>query len=167
MDLSEPTPIFKGWHSEGIISAVSAGAWLILVGIIFLSTPNLIGGIVDLIEDTHVVQVLGTPIFALAPTVLGAHVVVYEAAAIYSIVWGLFQIVLLAFRFILGSSIDRKARTASDALFSLGAYYLLGIFLNESTTLNRWFLFWASIIMLIGATLIVRAILLAFGRAWR
>lgn len=46
-------------------------------------------------------------------------------------------------------------------VFWLGASYVVGTFLNETTTLEGWFAFWAAIIMLIGVTLIVRAIILA------
>lgn len=46
-------------------------------------------------------------------------------------------------------------------VFWLGASYLVGTLLNETTMMEDWFVFWAAIIMLIGVSLIVRAIILA------
>jgi hypothetical protein len=42
-----------------------------------------------------------------------------------------------------------------------GAWLLISTFLTASATLTAWFLFWAAIIMLMGGSLIIRAIILA------
>jgi len=87
--------------------------------------------------------------------------VLYSAVTHFSLIWGLFQIASLALRFVVGSPFSKKAETASNLVFWLGASYLISTLLNEMTTRTTWFVFWAEIIMLIGVSLIIRAIILA------
>lgn len=96
-----------------------------------------------------------------------AHSVVYLAVEQFSYVWGLFQLVILALRFVARSPLGKKAETVSDIVFWLGAGFLTRTFLLETTRMSfisemtRWFVFWSGIIMLIGVSLIIRAIILA------
>ncbi len=85
----------------------------------------------------------------------------YSAVTQFSLIWGLFQIVILALRIVVDSPFSKKAETASNLVFWLGASYLISTLLNETTTVETWFVFWAEVIMLIGVSLIVRAIILA------
>jgi len=59
------------------------------------------------------------------------------------------------FRFFAGSPLNKKAETASDIVFWLVSGYLVGNFLNDAATVNLWFAFWVTIIMLIGVKLII------------
>jgi len=88
----------------------------------------------------------------------------------FSFAMGLFQIVILLLRFIVRSQVGKKAETVSNLVFWLGASYLIRTLLIETTRFTAttgWFVFWAGIIMLIGASLIVRAIILALASAVR
>jgi len=71
---------------------------------------------------------------------------------------------LFVFRFFAGSPLNKKAETASDIVFWLVSGYLVGNFLNDAATVNLWFAFWVTIIMLIGVKLIIQAIILAVFR---
>jgi hypothetical protein len=144
-----------------VVSAASVGCFFILIGIIFALTPNLFNSILDFFNDIVVVPVPNTSISLPAPSNPGAHTVLYSAIWIYSLVWGILEIVFLATRIIIGSRFDKKVENASNAVFWLGANYLVGQMLNASTTRTIWFAFWAQILILIGVTLIIRAILLA------
>jgi hypothetical protein len=151
---------------DGFISAISAGFFFVLVGILFIVTPDLFDSIVRFFQNFDIVQVPHfTAGFVLpAPKNPWMHVTVYSAAAQFSLAWGLFLIGLLAVRIFANSPLRKKAENVSDIVYWLVASYLISIFLNDATTTVLWFAFWAAIIMLAGTTLIIRAAILAvFG----
>lgn len=151
--------------TENLLSAISGGFFLILIGVIFAITPNLAGKIVDFFSDFTVVQVPNTTgVLLPAPATPNLHVTLYSAVALFSIAWGIYQIFLLVARFLAGSSLSKKAENASDIVFWLGVYYLINTFLNALVDQTLWFIFWGSVIMLLGTSLIVRAVVLAFKR---
>jgi len=169
MDLSESFERSSSRYQEGLISAISAGFFFVLVGAIFITTPNLFGKILDFFQDDWgLVRVpnLGS-VFLPAPAHPLTHRVVYRAVEQFSLIWGLFQIVILALRFFARSPWGKRAETVSNIVFWLGASFLIRTFLIETIRLPllsevaRWFVFWSGIIMLIGVSLIIRAIILA------
>jgi len=161
---------FEGFslkHREGLFSAISAGFFFVLVGAIFLTTPNLFNGIIDFFRDFDLVRVpnLGNVTFP-APAHPRAHSVVYLAVEQFSYTWGLFQLVILALRFLVRSPLNKDAETVSNIVFCVGTGFLTRTLLIETIRLplldpvTRWFVFWAGIIMLLGVSLIIRAIIL-------
>jgi hypothetical protein len=168
--LSESFEGFSRRHREGLISAISAGVFFILVGTIFLTTPNLLNKIIDFFNDFDLVSVphlgnvsLPAPVHPFSLT----NRAVYTAVEQFSYVWGLFQLVILALRFVARSPVNKDAETVSNIVFWVGTGYLTRTFLIETiklqflTGMTRWFAFWAAIIMLIGVSLIIRGIILA------
>jgi len=151
---------------DGFVSALSAGFFFVLVGILFIVTPNLFDSIVTFVNNFEIRQVPNfTTGFVLpAPKNPAMHVIVYSAAAQFSFAWGLFLIGILAVRIFANSPLRKKAENVSDIVYWLAASYLISIFLNSATTTVLWFAFWTAIIMLAGMTLIIRAAVLAvFG----
>ena len=150
---------------DGFVSALSAGVFFILVGVLFIVTSDLFDSIVRFFQNFDIVQVPHfTGVFLPAPKNPWMHVTAYSAAAQFSLVWGLFLIGLLAVRIFANSPLRKKAENASNIVYWLVNSYLITIFLNGTTTTLRWFAFWAAIIMLAGVTLIIRAAILAvFG----
>lgn len=162
---------FSHRHREGLISAISAGVFLILAGAIFINTPNLFSIIIDFFKDFDIVRVpnlenvwLPAPMHPFSST----NRTVYTAVEQFSYVWGLFQLVILALRFVARSPLNKDAETVSNIVFWVGTGYLIRAFLIETIRLPfltdplaRWFVFWAAIIMLIGVSLVIRAIVLA------
>lgn len=161
--MSEYSYWFSRRHREGLISAISAGFFFVLVGAIFITTPSLFERIFDFFRDFGIVTVPNMAvIYWIAPRHPWTHIAVYTALQQFSYIWGFFQMVILALRFVARSPVSKKAETAGNLVFWLGAGgYLIGTFLKETTTKEMWFAFWATIIMLIGLSLIVRAIILA------
>jgi len=152
----------KPKQAESLFSAISVGFSLILIGALFVTTPNLLDKIAAFFSDFGIVQVPNAAvIFLPAPVTPNAHLVLYSAVTQFCFMWGIYQIVILVFRLFASSSLDKKAKTASNTVFWLGASYLVSTFLNASVTITTWFAFWALIIMLIGVSLIIRAIILA------
>jgi len=153
-------------YREGLFSAISAGFFFVLVGAIFVTTPNLFDKILKFF-DFDITSVPNTENLLLpAPKSPSAHLDVYSAVTKFSLVWGFYQIVILALRFVARSPLSKKAETASNLVFWLGASYLISTLLIETTARAReWFAFWATIIVLIGVSLIVRATILAVARS--
>jgi hypothetical protein len=164
--LSQNTTPTRQRHEfgEGIISAISVGAVFILIGIAFVTTPDLWGKIVNFFNSTNITQVSNTAIYLPAPINPAAHTGLYAAAAQFALGFGILQILLLALRLAMRSRIRRIAETVGGLVFWFGTYYLITTALNAPITLETWFVFWAEIIILIGVSLIVRAPILLVGR---
>ena len=146
---------------EGIFTAISAGFFFLLVGIIFVITPNLFGAIIDFFKDFKLVDVPHTDIVFPAPQFPGQHLTVYQAAGQFSVALAVFQIVILALRFVIPSAWTKRAETVGNFVYWAGASFLIQSFLIEST---QWFVFWSTIIILVGVSLIVRAAVMAISR---
>lgn len=155
----------KPRYGESLIGAVSAGVFFLLIGGIFLTTPNLSERMTAFFRDFAIVTVPNTQIVYLpAPATPSLHRMVYTAAAQFALIWGFFQIFVIVLRFTLGSPYSKKVETVGDIVFNFGAFYLINTILIPVSSLSQWFGFWAFIIMLIGFSLIIRAIILAFRR---
>ena len=146
---------------ESFIKIISAGFFFVLIGALFVNRPTLFDNIVSFFRNFSFQPIPNTGIVFVAPTRPWAHVVVYRTAEQFSLIWGLFQIVILALRFIVRSPVDKKAETASNIVYWLGASYLINTYLTGSTLLLTWFVFWAMTITLCGLSLIIRAVVIA------
>lgn len=161
---------------EGLLSAVSVGFFLLLIGLLFIIRPNLYSETVAFFNNSNVTSsVPNTQIHVPAPgtnsTAREANLAVYSAVQLFSLAWGIFLIALLVMRFAFDSTWRRKAQNISDIVFWFGAVYLIQTWLIDPanslpylTNAQPWFEFWSMIIVLIGASLIVRAICLAAYR---
>ena len=147
-------------HGEGLLSGVAVGAVFILIGIVFVTTPNLINDANEFFSDFTALQVPSTSIQLPAPAHPANHAELYGAAAQFTLGISILQILLLALRLVLRSPIRRTAQTVGNLVFWLGAAYLTITFLNDSTTVETWFMFWAAIMVVLGASLIVRSLVL-------
>ena len=105
---------------ESVITAISVGFFLVLVGTIFVITPNLFGKIIDLLKDFELVDVPDSDLILPGPASPGDYSVVYVAVAQFSFALGLFQIVLLALRFFIPSPWEKRAETVGNLVFWLG-----------------------------------------------
>jgi hypothetical protein len=148
-------------YQEGLFTAISAGFFLLLVGAIFVITPNLFEVIIDFFKDFKLVDVPNTNIIFPGPEFPGSHLTVYQAAGQVSAALCVFQIVILALRFVIPSSWGKRAETVGNFVYWAGAAFLIQLFLVDST---QWFVFWSTIIILAGVSLIVRAVVMAISR---
>jgi drug/metabolite transporter (DMT)-like permease len=164
--MNENTRAFHRFHREGIFAALSAGVFFVLIGLLFVTRPALYDNLRTFFNPdswtNHTIR--NSTITLPVPRNPGDYVEIYNAAFEFAIAWGIFQILILVFRFVVNSSMRRKARTIQSLVFWLGASYLINTYLASTTTRETWFLFWAALIVLIGVALIVRAITLALFR---
>ena len=151
-------------YHEGILSAVSVGAVFILIGLIFVATPGLWEKIVSFFNDFTTTQVPGMGISLPAPAVPAAHAQLYVAVSQFSVGLVILEILLVAMRLIARSPTRRLAQEVGNLVFWLGAAYLISTLLNNTTTLSIWFGFWAGILVVLGLSLIARALVLLAKR---
>ncbi len=148
-------------YREGLFTAISVGFFLLLVGTLFVITPNLFDKILDFFKGFDLVDVPNTDITFLAPEFPNNQSLVYQAARQFSIALGVFQIVILALRFVIPSSWGKRSETVGTFVYWAGAAVLIQLFLIENT---QWFIFWSTIIMIAGVSLIARAVVMAISR---
>jgi len=146
-------------YQEGLFTAISAGFFILLVGTLLVINPDLFGKIVDFFKDFDTVNVPNTDVTFIAPEFPRLHLTVYQAAGQFSLALAAFQIVILALRFVIPSSWGKRSETVRTLVYWAGATFLIQSFLIENT---QWFVFWSTIIILVGVSLIARAAVMAF-----
>lgn len=150
-------------YKENLFSAISIGFFFIVVGAIFAYTTfvanvDLFNAFIEFFRDIKIVDVPNISVSLPGPENPGMHSNVHNAVANFGLIWGIFQIVILILRFAAGSPSSKKAEATSDVVFWLGVYFLISM---GMVGITGWFVFWAEMIMLVGVTLIIRAIVLA------
>lgn len=140
---------------------VEFGFFLILVGAIFLVTPNAFDRMGKFFTDFDPKAVQIYPDIYL-PAPIHDHPGVYATVMYFCLVYSLFQIVILILRFAQKSPIDKKAGTLAGIVFWLGA----AIFANTLVTGGsaNWFLFIGGLIVSIGLSIMVRSLVTIFSR---
>jgi hypothetical protein len=153
-------------YQEGLFTAISVGFGLLLVGALFVVTPNLFDKIINFFKDFKLVDVPNTSIIFPAPGNPGSHSVVYQAAGQFSIAVTILQVILLVLRFVIPSSLSKKSENISNLVYWAGTSFLFQEFLidNSHVTLTNWFEFWCLIIVLAGVSLLARAAFMAVSR---
>ena len=118
---------------ENIITAISIGTLLILIGGIYVATlpTSLFDEFTDLVGSFTTSQVGGTGLYLPVPEVPGSHAVFYNAAFQFCIGIALLQIVILLLRLMFQSSIGKTSETVGNLVFWFGASYLVTMFLKE------------------------------------
>jgi len=152
---------------EGLLSAIAVGFVFILIGIIYITTSGLWDSVVAFFGNLETTVVPGTDIYLPIPINPSAHTVLYGALFHLCLGLGVLQIIILALRFALGSSISNTAETVGNLLFWFGAAYLVNTYLNQTTNVNTWFIFWTWMLIISGLSLIARALVLLARRAQR
>jgi len=153
-------------YQEGLFTAISVGFGLLLVGTLFIITPNLLSKIVDFFKDFKLVDVPNTNILFPAPGHPSIHSVLYQTAAQFSIALTIFQVIILVLRFIIPSSLVKKSESISNLVYWAGASLLIQSVLIDTTHVSfmDWFEFWSLIIVLAGVSMLARAAFMAISR---
>jgi len=144
-----------------VIGIVTLGFLLLLVGMIFAITPNLIDRISDFLRDFEIREL--APNWKL-PTPKSHHLLLYTAAFQFCLAFAIFQILVLAARFILRDPIDRISGTISSIVFWFGASWLVNLLITETI---EWFVFFGLLIALIGTSVIIKSVIGLIARILR
>jgi hypothetical protein len=141
-----------------ILGLVNFGIFLVIIGIIFATTPNLVDRFADFFRDFHLQEV--APNVSLPVPGLD-HPVVFGAIYQFCLAFGIIQIPILAARFIIKDTIRRTANTAAGIIFWLGAAWSVSLIMAKSIT---WLNFVGYIIILIGIVVVVENIIVLMIR---
>ena len=139
---------------EGIFSAISFGFFLLLLGILFVSTPDLFGKISNFFTDLGLEEVSNSGVFLPAPEIPRSHLALYNVMGTVSIAAVVFQAVMIVLRFVMSSSWAKRSETLGSFVYWIGVAFLVQWFLIDNT---QWFVFWSCIIITAGISLLVRA----------
>jgi hypothetical protein len=148
-------PIQMG--GEAIFTAISVGFFFVLVGFLLVTTPNLFGNTIDFLKSFELADVPNTDIIFPAPASPSSHTVFYQAISQFSFALAAFQIIMLVLRFFTQSPWGKRAETMGNLVFWFGAGILVENFLLQTT---QWFVFWSLLLIIIGVSMIARAIVL-------
>jgi hypothetical protein len=158
--MSSKTSNRRSWdeYRRDDTSWISFGAFLIIVAVLYLRTPDLVSEVNAFVHDFRLVQVFQNFYWFMPST---NHPLLYAAAEQFCYAFGLVHIAVLGLEIAKGSSTHRKARTSSSIVFWLGAGYILSL---QSQGALSWLSFIASLIILMGVSIVVRALVLVFAR---
>ena len=144
---------------ERIFSAISAGVFFILIGIIYVIhlPASLWNALVSFFGNFTLAQVPTTGIYLPAPISPSSHALLYGA---------LFEFcIMLVLRYTWQSPIGKTAETMGNLVFWFGTAYLITTYLNSTTDMSKWFVFWAGLLIILGLSFIARAFVL-LGKKW-
>lgn len=147
-----------GWH-EGLITAVAVGGTFILIGLIVILTPNFTSKVGAFFGDfTFVYYPFGSGTISFpAPENPQIHLSLFTSAMYFAVGIAVLQMVILPLRLAFKSRLSRIAETVGNLVFWAGAVVVANVFLLAGTV-DGWFQFWASLIIIVGVSLIIRGI---------
>jgi len=147
-------------HSKGAdwLGLVSLGLFFIVIGTVFVITPNLTGEIKKFFNKENFDWKEAYPNIKLpAPNTHSPEI--YEAIMNFCYIFGGSQIIMLILRFALKDSASRKAETSSGIIFWFG----MGVFADFANSLlvepTGWFSLLSGLITMIGLLIISRILL--------
>ncbi|MCW4018220.1 MAG: hypothetical protein NWF00_06035 [Candidatus Bathyarchaeota archaeon] len=145
-----------------IITAVSIGGFLIVLGLVFALNPNLLGQIGDFFGNLTTrgfpTGSSGSQIALPAPANPATHLDLYHALIQFDIGIGVLQVLIIGLRLMFHSRLGKISETVGNLIFWFGAAVLTNIFLLTGT-LEGWFQYWAALLVIVGVTVVVRGLI--------
>lgn len=136
-------------EQKDLIDIITFGLFIILIGIIFLFTPNLMNKILIFFKD---LEFRGYTSFIYLPYPKSEHPILFNTLYNFCLFFAIIHIPILAARFILKDPIDKKAGAFSGLIFWFGAAYIINSLLEKNID---WSAFIGYLIVLIGITLVI------------
>lgn len=155
-------------YNEGLITALAVGGFFIILGVVFGLIPGVWQATNAFFKDITATQYQygSTTISLPAPANPAAHADFYSAVMYFCLGIGVLQIIILALRLMVHSRFRRVSETVGNLIFWFGAAVCVDLFLLAAT-LTGWFQFWSALILVIGISVIIRALLhLARRKNW-
>ena len=138
------------------IDVISFGFFIVMVGVIWVITPNFLDEVTSFVKDFRFEDVTGNMFF---PAPVSNHLVLYTAIMQLCLVVGLLQIIILALRFIFQEALEKKAGTISSMTFFFSVAFFLNMLASGSI---GWFGFIAGLIISVGLTIIASSVVRLF-----
>jgi hypothetical protein len=136
-------------EQKDLIDIITFGLFIIIIGVFFLITPDLLNKILFFFKD---LELRKYSTFIYLPYPKSEHAILFNALYNFSLFFAVIHIPILAARFILKDPVDKKGDTFSGLIFWFGASYILNSLLEENI---GWIEFTGYLILLIGITLVV------------
>jgi len=162
--LNEDLTVRRRRYNERILGALFALLFLSMVSAVFALVPGFYADIVTFFHDFVIMQVPNMSIQVFAPSAPWSHATLYTTVADFCLIWAVALFFILGIRFAIGSPRGKKIETFTSIIFWSGTYYLINMYLNAAMTVTMWFVFWATLAMLLGGSLIIRAFILFITR---
>jgi len=140
------------------IGVFNTGVFIILLGVTWAINPGLSNEAISFFNDFQMVEFSSN---VLLPAPANNHPALYRAAANLMLIFGLFQMVILGLRIILGDTVERKIDTASGMVFLLALSLFLNMLANEAI---GWVGFIGGFLVCIGLSIVTSATLKLFRR---
>jgi hypothetical protein len=144
---------------ESLFTALYIGALFIILALVYYIhlSDNLWDSLVNFFTSLTLAPVPTTGISLPAPSNPANFGSLYFAAFQFSLALGILEIIILALRVVLRSSVTRIAETIENIVFWFGTSFLITAYLVNMTFSSEWFVFWAGIILIFGLALLTRA----------
>jgi hypothetical protein len=157
--LTSTQPAKKSFfQKERLFSAISIGSLLILLGVIYLLYPgNFFDDLSNFLKNFTLVLFPSTNISLPAPLHTAANLTLYWAAFEFSVGVGIIEVIILSLRLNFHSNPRRTAETVANIVNWFGFALLIYVYLLTETSVNKWFVFWAGVIIVVGLSLIARS----------
>ncbi len=139
---------------DDLTEGIAFGAFLILIALIYLTTPSLLSEVESFLHDIKPVQITQN-FWLLEPST--NHPVLYNAVQQFCYLFGVVQVIILAVKFAKKDSVRQKARTFSDIIFWVGAGYVFGTLSDGALV---WVPFIGALVVLVGLSILVRSTIL-------
>lgn len=151
---------------EGLFTALYIGALFIILALVYYIhlSDNLWDSLVNFFTSLTLAPVPSTGISLPAPSNQENFGNLYVAAFQFGLAIGILEIIILALRVFLHSSITRIAETIENIVFWFGSSYLIIAYLVNMRISSEWFVFWAGIILIFGLALVARAFVILAKR---
>jgi len=149
----------KGLKVSDWLGILNFGFFLILVGTIWIITPNFTNEITYFFNDFSLKNVTENIVF---PAPEHNHPNLYTAAMQFCFVFGAFQIAILALRFVFHEPLSKKADAIAGIVFCFAVGFFLSMLANE---IISWFGFIAGLIISVGLLIITSSIIKLLRKA--
>jgi hypothetical protein len=149
---------------EGLITALAVGGFFIILGLVLLSPGFLDNGRAFIRDFTGQTYPFASGSIVLPyPAHPSTHIAFFNSCIEFAVGIAILQIIILPLRIAYKSQLRRIAETVNNLVFWVGAVIVAEVFLL-SGTVDGWFRFWASLIILAGVGLIARGIVYFLAR---
>lgn len=140
-------------HETDKLGILSLGFFLILLGIMWMITPNIADHIRAFFspENWHLAEVSQNILF---PEPDYNHPVLYNVASYFCLAFGVFQVIILGIRVALRDDLDKIGGTLSGTIFWIGMGYFFGMLASNAV---GWFGLLAGFVIFVGISIIIQS----------
>ena len=135
------------------LDLVTFGFFLVLVGIMFLITPNLLEYIYAFLRDIEFKEAIP---YLYLPAPQDSHTILFAVLSRFTFYFAIAHLFILAARYFFRSSKDKTAGTVSGLVFWLGATWILNQYVEADIA---WFTLLGYFIALVGVSMIIRNVI--------